>query len=115
MRVAAQALAIFLVIGVGSVDAQWLNHPWPGIPRTNDGKADLSAAAPRTADGKPDFSGVWGLDAGPSLFWIPAEPKPEKKAWLEKLLADRDENIQLDDPGLQCLPCLLYTSDAADE
>ena len=71
MRVAAQALAIFLVIGVGSVDAQWLNHPWPGIPRTNDGKADLSAAAPRTADGKPDFSGVWGLDAGPSLFWIP--------------------------------------------
>ena len=38
MRVAAQALAIFLVIGVGSVDAQWLNHPWPGIPRTNDGK-----------------------------------------------------------------------------
>jgi len=104
MRVAAQALAIFLVIGVGSVDAQWLNHAWPGIPRTNDGKADLSAAAPRTADGKPDFSGVWGLDAGPSLFWIPAEPKPEKKAWLEKLLADRDENIQLDDPGLQCLP-----------
>ena len=84
--------------------AQWLDHPWPGIPRTADGKPNLTAPAPRTADGKPDFSGVWGLDAGPSLFWIAAEPKPDKKAWLEKLLAERDENIQLDDPGLHCLP-----------
>jgi hypothetical protein len=104
MRTAALAFAMTLVFGVSSISAQWLNHPWPGIPRTKDGKADLSAPAPRTADGKPDFSGVWGLDAGPSLFWIQAEPKPEKKAWLEKLLAERDENIQLDDPGLRCLP-----------
>ena len=104
MRTAALTLAIVLVVGVASGEAQWLNHPWPGAPRDKDGKADLSAPAPRSTDGKPDFSGVWGLDAGPSLFWIPAEPKPEKKAWVEKLLAERDENIQLDDPGLACLP-----------
>ena len=30
--------------------AQWLNYPTPGIPRTADGKPDLSAQAPRTAD-----------------------------------------------------------------
>src|SRR5689334_18772984 len=34
--------------------AQWLNPPSPGIPRTKDGKADLSAKAPRLPDGKPD-------------------------------------------------------------
>jgi len=38
--------------------AQWLNLPTPGIPRTADGKPNLTAAAPRTPDGKPDFSGV---------------------------------------------------------
>src|ERR1035441_3818150 len=39
--------------------AQWLNYPTPGIPRTPDGKPNLTAPAPRTADGKPDLSGVW--------------------------------------------------------
>jgi hypothetical protein len=39
--------------------AQWLNYPTPGIPRTKDGKPNLTAPAPRTADGKPDLSGVW--------------------------------------------------------
>src|ERR1700730_19194857 len=39
--------------------AQWLHYPTPGIPRTPDGKPNLSAPAPRTADGKPDLSGVW--------------------------------------------------------
>jgi len=38
---------------------QWLDFPTPGIPRTPDGKPNLSAPAPRTAEGKPDLSGVW--------------------------------------------------------
>ena len=42
-----------------SFDAQWLNFPTPGTPRTRDGKPNLAAPAPRTADGKPDLSGVW--------------------------------------------------------
>src|SRR5579871_1871279 len=41
------------------IQAQWLNFPTPGIPRTRDGKPDLSARAPKAADGKPDLSGVW--------------------------------------------------------
>jgi hypothetical protein len=44
------------------LSAQWLNYQTPGVPRTADGKPNLSAPAPRTEDGKPDFSGVWDSD-----------------------------------------------------
>jgi hypothetical protein len=46
----------------GVIAAQWLNYPTPGVPKTADGKPDMSAPAPRTADGRPDFSGMWGWD-----------------------------------------------------
>jgi hypothetical protein len=39
--------------------AQWIDLPTPGIPRTADGKPNLTAPTPRTADKKPDFSGMW--------------------------------------------------------
>ena len=39
--------------------AQWITYPTPGIPRTADGKPDLTAPTPKAADGKPDFSGMW--------------------------------------------------------
>ena len=45
--------------------AQWLNYPTAGIPRTANGKPNLSAPAPRTADGKPDISGLWQTQAAP--------------------------------------------------
>jgi|KBSMisStaDraftv2_1062788.scaffolds.fasta_scaffold07007_4 hypothetical protein len=51
-------LVLFAWLATGS-QAQWLNYPTPGTPRTPDGKANLSAPAPRTADGKPDLTGVW--------------------------------------------------------
>ena len=41
------------------IEAQWLNYPTPGIPRTPDGKPNLSAPVPKTPDGKPDLSGIW--------------------------------------------------------
>jgi hypothetical protein len=52
-------LFLFLILFTTSANAQWLNFPTPGTPRTRDGKPDLAAPAPRAADGKPDLSGVW--------------------------------------------------------
>jgi len=39
--------------------AQWPKYPTAGVPRTADGKPDLTAPTPRTADGHPDFTGNW--------------------------------------------------------
>src|SRR5579883_270719 len=52
-------LAITLCVLNSSLAAQWPKYPTPGVPRTADGKPDLSAPAPRTASGRPDLSGMW--------------------------------------------------------
>lgn len=51
-------VVIVIALAVTPLAAQWINHPTPGIPRTKDGKANLSAPAPRTRNGHPDFSGT---------------------------------------------------------
>src|SRR6266581_1925146 len=62
---ALMAGIVFSLIASSSA-AQWLQLPTPGIPRTPDGKPNLSAPAPRTRDGKPDLSGMW-WNAGPTV------------------------------------------------
>jgi hypothetical protein len=47
------------------IGAQWLNHPSFDVPRTKDGKVNLSAQAPKTRDGKPDLSGIWRAEPDP--------------------------------------------------
>src|SRR5437868_6276899 len=54
-------LALVLLFAT-SLEAQWLNYPGTGVPRTRDGKPNLKAPAPRTKDGHPDFSGVWDIE-----------------------------------------------------
>ena len=44
---------------------QWLNPPTPNIPRTRDGKPNLTAPGPRAANGKPNLSGVWQVESTP--------------------------------------------------
>jgi hypothetical protein len=58
----SQSVFLALVLAYGAsaaLHAQWLNFRAPGVPRTADGKPNLSAPAPRSPDGKPDLSGVW--------------------------------------------------------
>src|SRR5207237_3946694 len=45
--------------------AQWLNHPDRHIPRTKDGKPNLTAPTARV-NGKPDISGVWEAERSPA-------------------------------------------------
>lgn len=56
------SIVVSLAISPSPIAAQWLDYPTAGVPRTPDGKRNLSAPAPRTADGKPDFSGLWEME-----------------------------------------------------
>ncbi len=47
------------------IQAQWLNYPTPGLPRTRDGKPNLSAPAPRASNGTPDLTGLWQVEPTP--------------------------------------------------
>jgi hypothetical protein len=50
---------LLLCLGHGAGAAQWPRHPTSGVPKTADGKPDLTGPAPKTADGRPDLSGLW--------------------------------------------------------
>jgi hypothetical protein len=55
----ANKLFILILLAAGSGHAQWVSYAAPGVPRTRDGKVNLTAPAPRAANGKPDLSGLW--------------------------------------------------------
>jgi hypothetical protein len=56
--------------------AQWPAYPTAGVPKTADGKPDLTAPPPRTADGKPDLSGVWQYMRPPAAPGTTPPPTP---------------------------------------
>jgi len=99
-------IALMSLFGA-SLDAQWLNQPTPGIPRTADGKPNLSAPTPRTADGKPDLAGLWrlGLEMGYAAN-ITADLAPgDIQPWAAALSRKRLEDFGKDDPEITgCLP-----------
>ena len=47
-----------------SVEAQWLNQPMAGAPRTADGKVNMTGPVSRL-NGKPDLSGIWQVQGEP--------------------------------------------------
>src|SRR4051812_4574878 len=63
MRIGLIVVLLFTA-ALASVEAQWLNHRDPSIPRTPDGKPNLTAPAPRMS-GKPDLSGLWEAERTP--------------------------------------------------
>ena len=99
------ALAIWLILAASTpLAAQWLNHPTPGIPRTPDGKPNLTAPAPQTADGHPDLSGTWSIDGLGYAYDIVGASGTEMRPWAQTLYKQRAENYWKDDTDIHCLP-----------
>jgi len=109
---------------------QWINEPARGVPRTRDGKPNLTAPAPRT-NGKPDFTGLWQTDTatpgevekivpGLSLSAVPGDDPTTFNKYFFNVLADHtQDSVKLspdaekafgvnralrDSLGPQCLP-----------
>ena len=112
-------LSILAAALVVPLAAQW-NYPTAGIPRTADGKPNLSAPAPRTADGKPDFTGTWDVEhnkpcppEGCVDFYVPQEfgkigwglkGDLPYRPWARELAKTRAAALRLEDPLSHCLP-----------
>lgn len=110
---------VFVAVLTTPVSAQWLRYPTAGVPRTADGRPNLTAPTPRTADGKPDLSGVWLVDGfgppggegtGPeprTVFFDVAHGlngPPPYQPWAAQRAAERREQRAKDNPDARCLP-----------
>lgn len=96
------------------VSAQWLHYPTPGIPRTPDGKPNLSAPAPKTREGKLDLSGIW---TGPEDKYfrdltVGGPPAP-MLPWAAELFKKRKDNLEKGHPSERCLGHGVTDYDAA--
>jgi len=93
-------LAALVLIAVATpAAAQWLDRKWPGIPRTADGKPNLTAPAPRGPDGKPDLSGVWDGEN------VVARPNPsDLQPWVVDLAHKYQQEYFRTRPYYQCRP-----------
>src|SRR5439155_1786342 len=85
--------------------AQWAKPRDPSVPRTRDGRPNLTAPTPRTADGTPDLSGMWLSNikynshlAADLKEGVPMTP------WAKALYDERTKHFSRDDPENSCLP-----------
>jgi len=103
---AVAALTIVMFQLSPPLSAQWLNYKTPGIPRTADGKPDLSAPVPRNPDGKPDLSGIWRAPQNsPYLRNIAVDLKPnEIQPWAQSAYEQHVLDLGADSPRAHCLP-----------
>ena len=99
------ALAALLLVP-GLLHAQWFNQPTPGIPRTPDGKPNLTAPAPRAPDGKPDLSGLWKPEYNVYNLDVIQSLKDEAtfRPAAEAIFQQHQAEFHRSDPVTHCLP-----------
>ena len=90
---------LILFAGTMPAAAQWLDRPWPDIPRATDGNPDLTAPTPRGPGGHPDLTGVWN-GPPPVAQLDPANMKP----WISELASLRQQDYYKARPHYQCQP-----------
>jgi hypothetical protein len=95
-----------LLFGIApQLSAQWIKPQPTGVPRSPDGKINLSGPVPRAADGKPELSGMWMPNRKFNVN-LAADFKGEVPlaAWGKALYDERKANESRDDPDGYCLP-----------
>ena len=96
------AIFVFATLPLG---AQWLHLPTPGVPRTADGKPNLTAPAPLSPEGKPDLSGLWGRASDKYYNNIAADQEPGVvQTWAEALYQLRRKDFGKDSMETLCVP-----------
>jgi hypothetical protein len=94
------AALLFLIATSSPLHAQWFEWQSPLVPRTADGRPDMSAPAPRTADGRMDLSGLWVPEAAQgSLF-----DESRILGWALEAMAEAEEGFYTTAPRFNCLP-----------
>jgi hypothetical protein len=121
MKVGIALVAFGLCVALTApLGAQWLDYPTPGIPRTPDGKPDLSAPAPKSPDGRPDLSGLWMWEENRpcppdgcadarvgeeylNIGWSLKEGLPYQP-WAAAIVQATRAASRPNDPQIRCLP-----------
>jgi len=120
--------AVMICAGTAaSAGAQWVHHPAPGIPRTKDGKPNLTAATPKGANGKPDLSGIWSTDPTPfeemerlfpffKAFAVPGDdPRMFTKYFMDVFADVRPEDVPMRPEAAQLFKQRMAAVDSARE
>jgi len=100
------AVAAAFCLAAPALDAQWVNYRAPGVPRTADGKVNLTAPVPKSFDGKPDLSGTWVSEYG-YFGDLGKDLKPGEivmTPWAKELQTQREANDHTSDKMTQCMP-----------
>jgi hypothetical protein len=106
MKYAALCTALAAMLWVSlPADAQWLKTKTAGIPRTKDGKPNLTAPAPKGANGKPDLSGIWRAESGGYFLDVTSDLRPDEiLPWAAALSKERAARFSTDHPAYRCMP-----------
>jgi hypothetical protein len=98
-------LLLLICVLASASHSQWLDHPTAGLPRTADGKPNLTAPAPRAPDGKPDLSGPWSTPSDRYYNNIAVDLKAEDvMPWADALSRQRVRTFSKDAMESMCLP-----------
>ena len=125
-------ILVFALLSVNAF-AQWPDYPTTGVPKTADGKPDLTGPTPKAVNGKPDLSGVWlyvrgPMPPAPTAAAAPATKEPQEivplavrlsqfwnlgasfkdglpfQPWAAELHRQRVATNSEDNPDAHCLP-----------